>query len=128
MSARNYIPVDLDDLPEMFEFDFGVVPYNIGINYNASQDIYTIDLYDSDENPIILGEPIIYGQQLWKNFVGENIPSETVVPMDESGVDDVVNKRTFGKSVFLYLDDLSDEADTPSLDSDGIGGADDDNS
>ncbi len=128
MSARNYIPVDLDDLPEQFEFDFGVETYILGFNYNASQDIYTVDLFDQDGKLISAGEPIVYGQRLWKRLMGDNIPSEPIVPLDESGVDDVVNKRTFGKTVFLYIDDLSDDASVPDLDTDAIGGADDDDS
>lgn len=45
MSQRDYIPIDVDDLPEIFEIELADVTFNFGVSYNAVGDflrsIYT---------------------------------------------------------------------------------------
>lgn len=121
MAQRDYIPVDVDDLPELFELDIDDVTYVFGINYNEVGGFYTVDLYDEDENPIALGEKMVLNHRLWANLVDRRLPMRDIVPMDESGKATDVNPKTLGQTVFLYLDDLNPEEDIRSPDYIGVG-------
>ncbi|MFC6202570.1 phage baseplate plug protein [Lactiplantibacillus nangangensis] len=121
MAQRDYIPVDVDDLPEQFELDIDDVTYVFGMNYNEVGGFYTVDLYDEDENPIVLGEKMVLNHRLWANLVDRRLPMRDIVPMDESGKASDVNPDTLGKTVFLYLDDLNPEEDIRSPDYVGVG-------
>lgn len=121
MAQRDYIPVDVDDLPEQFELDIDDVTYVFGINYNEVGGFYTVDLYDEDENPIVLGEKMVLNHRLWANLVDRRLPMRDIVPMDESGKATDVNPKTLGQTVFLYLDDLNPEEDIRSPDYVGVG-------
>lgn len=116
MTLRDYIPVDKEDLPVYFEYDFGDTTYNLGFNYNVTHDFFTIDIYDDAFNPIVLGEKLIYGKQLWSGIVNAELPSETLIPFDESGQETEITYDNFGETVFLFIDDI-DLADltSPSL-------------
>ncbi|EHN7565202.1 hypothetical protein N0D49_002893 [Listeria monocytogenes] len=117
MAIRNYIPVELDNIPEIFEFDFDDDrSFLFGINYAESQDLFTIDLYDMDGEPIVLGEPLVLNERLWADVIDDRLPSVDLVPLDESGKETNITKENFTKTVFLYFDDLAPEMDLPSLD------------
>lgn len=107
MSLRPYIPVDVDNLPEKFEFDFGEVTYTIKVDYNSVGNFFTVDLFDANMTPIILGEKLVLNKSLWLGLNDENLPYETIVPMDEAGKETELTKENFGKTVFLFLDVLS---------------------
>ncbi|CAJ1226676.1 phage baseplate plug protein [Lactiplantibacillus xiangfangensis] len=125
MAQRDYIPIDVDDLPEQFELDIDDVTYNFGINYNEVGDFYTVDLYDEDMEPIVLGEKMVLDHPLWNSYADKRLPLRDIVPMDESGQAKAVNSETLGKIVFLFFDDLSPEEDMRSPDYVGIGLGDD---
>lgn len=134
MTLRDYIPVDKDDLPVYFEYDFGDTTYNLGFNYNVTHDFFTVDIYDDAFNPIVLGEKLIYGKQLWAGIVNAELPSETLIPFDESGQETEITYDNFGETVFLFIDDIDlSDLSNPSLSTDSTldipeddGGADDD--
>lgn len=115
MSLRSYIPIDVDSLPEEFPFDFGTESFLIGVNYNKSQGIYTIDIYDGAENVIKLGEPLVLNQPLWGDIYDDRLPDETIIPMDESGVETEITPENFGVTVFLYIDDVAPNAEDPDI-------------
>lgn len=116
MAVRDYIPIEIDNIPELFEIDLAGRSYLFGINYAASEDIYSVDLYDINEVPIILGEKLVLNERLWNDFVNDQLPPIDIVPLDESGKEQCITKENFMKTVFLYVDDLSDEVQNPSLD------------
>lgn len=104
MSYRSKFDIDLTNIPQVFSTSFGNSTVSLGINYNALGDFYTVDLYDNQGNQVIMGEKLIYGKRLWSTYVDPRIPSIDLVPLDESEVNKVCNKSTFGKTVFLYID------------------------
>lgn len=118
MAVRDYIPIEKENIPELFEFDFDKRSFLFGINYSESQDLFSVDLYDEDENPIVLGERLILNEKLWSDIVDDRLPSIDVVPMDESGKETMVTWDNFQVTVFLYFDDLPPDADLPNLDED----------
>lgn len=103
MSKHEYIPVTTDRLPELFEIDLGSDSYFIGINYNQFGAFFTIDLFDNQNQPIVLGEPLIYGRRLFSMMTDTRLPAVDIVPFDESGRDRVITLANFGITVFLYF-------------------------
>lgn len=108
MSKRSYIPVNKDELPELFEFPFGNLTYILGIDYLKSEDIFTIDLRDAAGVAIILGERIVANQPLWRDLTDSRIPSTTIVPMNEANPDEPITFDNFGDTVQLYIDDIGE--------------------
>lgn len=107
MSLRPYIDIDVDNLPERFEFAFGNRTYNIEVHYNSVGEFFTVSIYDYNMAAIIIGEKMVLNQPLWDASTNSRLPLERIVPMDEAGNETVLTKDNFGKTVFLYLDILS---------------------
>ena len=108
MSKRYRYDLNLENLPMMFNTDFGNYNCTMQINYNDVGDFYTVDLFDVNNNPVILGEKLVYGKRLWSDYTNPDLPIVDLVPLDESGRTTVCNKETFGKTVFLYIDTVVD--------------------
>lgn len=115
MAIRSFIPIDTDKMPERFEMAFGNLSYIFCINYNQSQSFFTIDLYDVESNPIVLGEVLRLNEKLWNDVVDTRIPSVDLVPLDESNQAKEITFENFGKTVFLYIDDLTPDYEVPKL-------------
>ncbi|HHQ0037366.1 TPA: phage baseplate plug family protein, partial [Listeria monocytogenes] len=114
MAIRNYIPVELDNIPELFEFDFDDgKSFLFGINYAESQDLFSVDLYSIEGEPIALGERLVLNERLWADIIDDRLPSVDLVPLDESGKETKITKDNFTKTVFLYFDDLAPEMELP---------------
>ena len=112
MPLRPYIPIDVDNLPETFEIDFGEATFNIQVSYNSVLDLFVVDILTSDMQPIVMGEPLILNTPLWSDSSDVRLPLETVIPMDESMNEKAVTKGNFGRTVFLFIDSISpQEAD-----------------
>lgn len=108
MSKRYRYDLNLENLPMMFDTDFGNYNCTMQINYNDVGDFYTVDLFDVNNNPVILGEKLVYDKRLWSDYTNPDLPIVDLVPLDESGRTTVCNKETFGKTVFLYIDTVVD--------------------
>lgn len=108
MSKRYRYDLNLENLPMMFDTDFGNYNCTMQVNYNDVGDFYTVDLFDVNNNPVILGEKLVYGKRLWSDYTNPDLPIVDLVPLDESGRATVCNKETFGKTVFLYIDTVVD--------------------
>lgn len=104
MAIRGKFELDYDNLPLVFEGKFGASDVYIGLNYNEVGKFYTVDLYDAQYNPIILGEKLVYGKRLWRRSVDPRVPLVDLIPLDESGQTKEITPATFGKTVFLYQD------------------------
>lgn len=108
MAKRNYIELDPDEIPVQFEIDLEEDTFTMGINYNESFDFFTVDLWDAEGYVIVLGEKMVLNSPLFESLVDERLPATSIVPFDESGKAEDVNQSNFYKTVFLTIDDLSD--------------------
>lgn len=108
---REYIPVEKDSLPEQFEIDLADETFILGFDYNKTFDFFTVDLYDMNMNPIVLGEKMVIGVPLWSDIVDERIPAPTLIPLDESGKEIRITFDNFMNTVFLFVDDAPPEDD-----------------
>jgi len=106
---RDYIPFDKNAIPERFEIDLAEESFFLEINYNEIGDFFTMDLFDADENPLVLGEKIRLGIPLWSDVPNPNLPAPTLIPLDQSGKENRITFDNFGETVFVYIDDVGDE-------------------
>ena len=108
MAVRDYIPIDKEDIPEMFEFDFPNGTFLLRVNYNESQDFFTVDVLTLSEEPIVLGEKLVLNQELWQDITDDRLPALSLVPLDESGNIERITYENFMHTVFLYIDDVGE--------------------
>ncbi|QBO37285.1 hypothetical protein EQG49_12850 [Periweissella cryptocerci] len=107
MTIRNYIPIDKDNLPERFEFDFGEETFIFEFKFNERMGYFTASVFDEDEDAIVVGEKLIYGEPLWNDLNNELLPIVSIVPFDESGNETEITFDNFGETVFLFIDDIA---------------------
>lgn len=115
MAKRGYIPIDKEDLPIEFEIELGGVDYILGVNYNTTQNIFSVNIWNIQRIPIVLGERLILNEQLWQDIISEELPQVDLIPLDESGVATQITYDNFMKTVFLFIDDLPPDSDIPNL-------------
>lgn len=108
---RDYIDLDVEEIPVQFEVDIEQDIFIMGINYNETYDFYTVDLYDEEENIIVLGEKLMLNRPLFESLIDERLPVPLIVPYDESGEASRISKDNFYKTVFLTIDDGGDDDD-----------------
>lgn len=105
---KNYIPFDKNTIPERFEIDLAAESFFLELNYNEIGDFFTLDLFDADENPLVLGEKLNLGIPLWSDIVNPSLPAPTLIPLDESGKETRITFDNFGETIFVYIDDVGD--------------------
>lgn len=110
MPLRSSLPVTAVEVPCIFRTAIGNISYYFGFNYNEVGNFYTVDLYDVNMRPIVLGEKMILDQPLFQNETDQRIPLIPIVPMDEANVETAITSDNFGKTVFLFLDTLPYES------------------
>ena len=95
-------------IPYKFNILLASDMYELEIHYNSNADLFTVRLY-KDEQMVCAGEPIMYGMPLFADFykVGK-IPCLTIIPLDESGGNDLVTWDNMSETVFLCIDDEGD--------------------
>ncbi|USK71768.1 phage baseplate plug family protein [Peribacillus asahii] len=123
MAKRNFIELDPNEIPVVFGISLAEDEYTMGINYNETYDFFTVDLWDGEGAVIVLGEKIVLNRPLFESLVDERLPGPSIVPYDESGIATDVTKDNFYQTVFLTIDDLSeDEFDEDLEDDDDLYG------
>lgn len=105
---RDYIDIDVEEIPVEFDIDFEQDTFTMSINYNETYDFYTVDLHDSEGDAIVLGEKIVLNIPLFEALIDERLPAPTIVPFDESGEATCISKYNFYKTVFLTIDNGGD--------------------
>lgn len=100
---RNYIPVDVDDLPDIFEIKIVDEIYVIRVDYNSFADFYTITI-QKDEKTLIQQEPLILGQLVGIDIPDSRLPRIDIRVMDETEQATDAGQGNFGENVKLYFD------------------------
>jgi len=122
MSKRVAIEVDPEQMPYTTDVTLGGNDYQLTWQWNDIDRHFTVDIADAGGNPIYKGEVVIWGQTLWRliNFPG--LPTDSIVPVDESGQEHDIDPGTFGDTVLPLIDDIDDDDYQPETN----GGDDDD--
>lgn len=108
---HDYIQVDVSAIPYTQSIELADTIYDFRFTYNAISDVFYVDISDYDGNLIQASEPILLNQPLWRNINDDNLPIETIIPMDESNIATRVTPNNLGDTVQLYIDDAGDDED-----------------
>ncbi|MGN8233239.1 phage baseplate plug family protein [Priestia flexa] len=112
---RSYIPVNKDKLPEQFEIDLADETFVFEVHYNQTSGFFTVDLYDVNRKPIVLGEKLVLNEYLWEGLTDRRLPAPALIVLDESATETCITYENFMKTTFLYIDDVVPMADEPLL-------------
>jgi len=99
----DFIPINTSLVPYNFSVRLTDRTYKFTVRYN-SDGYFTLDLQDSMGNYLVVGEPVIYGQQLFVAHENEKFPLPAIFPLSltDPSVTEITFKN-FGKDVKLYL-------------------------
>ncbi len=105
---RDKILIEKDQIPFRFEILLGAELFTLSIQYNQSEDLFTVGL-ERDGETLCTAEPIIYGQPLWNNQKQPTLyPAVEIIPLDESGQENEITWNNFGVTTFLYIDNAEE--------------------
>lgn len=100
---RDYIDIDVDDLPDIFDINIVDEEYVMRIDYNRFADFYTITI-QKDGETLVEQEPLILGQLVGIDIPDPRLPRVDIRVMDETGQAKDAGRGNFGESVRLYFD------------------------
>ncbi|OXC23202.1 hypothetical protein AYP92_08055 [Lactobacillus crispatus] len=101
---RRYIPIDVDDLPDIFDISLAGGVYTFRIDYNEIADYYTVTIWDADSNLLLTQEPLILGELVGYDLPDKRLPRIDLRVMDETNQANDAGKGNFGYTVQIYLD------------------------
>jgi hypothetical protein len=106
---RDIIEIEKTELPCSYDIVLGAEEFRLTFKYNEECDLFTCTL-SKDGEVLVYDEPIVYGVPLFQDvYDSDTFPCIDIVPLDESGEENEVNYDNFGETVFLTIDDESDE-------------------
>lgn len=100
---RDYIDIDVDDLPDIFDINIVDEEYVMRVDYNSFADFYTITI-QKDGETLVEQEPLILGQLVGIDIPDPRLPRVDIRVMDETGQATDAGRGNFGESVRLYFD------------------------
>lgn len=100
---RNYIPVDVDNMPDIFEIPLAGEVYTFRIDYNEVADFYTVTIWH-DQKRLLSQEPLLLGQLVGIDIPDPELPRIDIRTMDETGHAKDAGKGSLGYEVQMYLD------------------------
>ena len=107
---RDVIEIEKDLLPYTFSIALGNEEFEMTFDYNKVAELFTCTL-SKDGEVLVYNEPLVYGIELFKDVYTEKFPAVAIVPLDESGTETSITYANFGKTVFLTIDDESEESE-----------------
>ena len=108
-ATPDILEIKKDLLPYECNILLGGETFGLQFNYNASADLFTVDLY-KDGELICAGEPIVYGLPLWGDvYKAGTFPAVNIIPIDPSGEGNTVTFDNLGSTVLLIVDNGGDE-------------------
>ena len=99
-----YIEIEKDMIPYTFEITLGIEVFIFDVLYNDREELFTVNLYDKDRNPLAYGEPLIYGEVLFDAVRDLDFPIVELRPMDESGEETETTYENMNDNVLLAVD------------------------
>lgn len=114
---RNYIPIDKEDLPDIFEIELAGDVFTLRVDYNQVADYYTITI-QKDGVTLLSQEPLLLNNLVGADIPNTSLPKVDLRTMDETGKSIDQGFLDFGDNVKLYLDVVDpngSETDDPSI-------------
>ncbi|WP_407460064.1 phage baseplate plug protein [Lactobacillus gallinarum] len=115
---RRYVPVDIDDLPDIFDIRLAGEVYTFRIDYNDIADYYTVTIWNADGDLLLTQQPLILGELVGYDLPDVRLPRVDLRVMDETDQATDAGKAVFGYTVQIYLDvidPLGSETDDPTI-------------
>lgn len=106
MSIHDTIEVDADDFPYTQFVDLSDGVFLFTFQWNETDQHFTVDVADAEGNDIRKGEVLILNQALWRGINDDALPTDTIIPMDESGNETQIDPGNLGDTVQLCIDDI----------------------
>lgn len=99
-----YIEIEKELIPYTFEITLGMEVFVFDVLYNDREELFTVNLYDTDRNPLAYGEPLIYGEVLFNAVRDLTFPIVEIRPIDESGKETAITFSNMNDTVLLAVD------------------------
>lgn len=100
---RQYIPIDTDDLPDIFDITLVGENYTFRIDYNDEADFYTVTIQKNGVT-LVTQEPLVLDQLVAIDIPNSDLPTIDLRVMDETAVATDAGEENFGQNVQMYLD------------------------
>ncbi|MBL1059516.1 phage baseplate plug family protein [Lactobacillus sp. A27] len=114
---RKYIPVNTDDLPDIFDITLAGEVFTLRVDYNPVADYYTLTIMQDGET-LLEQEPLVLDQLVGIDIPDSRLPRTDIRVMDETGNARDAGKGELGYDVQLYIDvidPLGSEDDDPTI-------------
>lgn len=114
---RKYIPVNTDDLPDIFDITLAGEVFTLRVDYNPVADYYTLTILQDGET-LLEQEPLVLDQLVGIDIPDSRLPRTDIRVMDETGNARDAGKGELGYDVQLYIDvidPLGSEDDDPTI-------------
>ena len=114
---RQYIPINTDDLPDIFDITLAGEVYTLRLGYNSVADFYTLTIMQDGET-LLEQEPLVLNQLVGIDIPDSRLPRTDIRVMDEANNAKDAGKGELGYDVQLYLDvidPLGSEDDDPTI-------------
>jgi hypothetical protein len=99
------IPTDATQVAFKQEMTLNNVVLNLHFYFNQRSSRWKLDVYDANEEPLILGRTINLGLDLLNRFVLEELPRALLSTINLKNTTEEANFTNFGKDVLLIFDD-----------------------
>lgn len=103
------IKIEKDNIPYSFEVLLNET-YRLYFKWNELADQIVVDLHDVDDNPIFIGETMVYNQPLWwsvmediKGNLRQGFPDNYLIPRSVDGVERDVNFENLQDKIVLTV-------------------------
>lgn len=100
---ENYIPVDVDNLPDIFDIELAGEVFTFRFDYSSVTDYYTCTII-KDGKVLLAQEPLLLGNLVGTTIPNTDLPWTDLRVLDPTGRATDAGKGKFGVSVQLYLD------------------------
>lgn len=114
---RQYIPVNTDDLPDIFDITLAGEVYTLRLDYNSVADFYTLTIIQNGET-LLEQEPLVLNQLVGIDIPDNRLPRTDLRVMDETGNAKDAGEAELGYDVKVYLDvidPLGSEDEDPTI-------------
>ena len=114
---RKYIPVNTDDLPDIFDITLAGEVFTLRVDYNPVADYYTLTILQDGET-LLEQEPLVLDQLVGIDIPDSRLPRTDIRVMDETRNARDAGKGELGYDVQLYIDvidPLGSEDDDPTI-------------
>jgi hypothetical protein len=105
----SYIPINKENIikqPERFSINLHGITLVFEICWNPEGGFFSVDIYNEEEDPIVLGRKIVYGSDILYNIYSLlELPDVEIIPLDKSGEAEKtgITLDNFGEEVKLYV-------------------------